>query len=134
MNDTTHRNSFTEISAGWLHDSYRGLPQFGGGAGQSLAIDTSDILKATGLGSAGQLGIGTGDGPYNPPSKDQFTETDESFDNPGDVPISDEVQDTWDHLVCGEDYTMALKIVETIEISDFKEPQVWSINTGGPTL
>lgn len=129
LNDTAHRKAFTLISAGWLHSGYRGLPQFSGGGGHSSAIDTSTILKTTGIGSAGQLGIGTGDGPYDPTDKYQLTETDESLDNPGDVPISNEVQDTWDHLVCGDKYTMALKIVtETISYNDDDEPQVWSMD------
>lgn len=134
LNDTANRNSFTEISSGWLHDAYEGLPQFSGGAIHSMAINSSNILNAAGDGAYGQLGIGTNDGPYDPSDLDQFAETDDSIDDP-DNNTSDGIQDTWDFVVGGKYHSLALKIViETITYNDDDEPQVWSLPTGGPSL
>ena len=128
LNDTTHRNSFTSIGSGYLYNSYTGLPQFGGGACHSTAIDSDNILNATGEGDYGQLGIGTGTGPYDPSDLDQFTETDESFDDPENS-ASDDVQDTWRFVVNGKYHTLALKIVsEVLVTDDLEEPVVWRMD------
>ena len=101
-----------------------------------MAINSSDILNATGDGAYGQLGIGTDVGPYDPSDLDEFAETDDSIDDPENN-TSDGVQDTWDFVVSGRYHTLALKIVTgttTTGYNDDDEPQVWSLPTKGPFL
>lgn len=133
LNDTTNRNTFTQVSAGWIYTDYddKDLPRFGGGDKHSLATYGNGTLYATGQNYWGQLGIGNSGyeavqagGGATDNDKDEFTSTVDSIPTDGET-------DTWDFVVCGDAHTMSLKKVSettTTTYNDDNEPQIWSMD------
>ena len=99
--DNTNRNVFTQISEGWKHDGFNGLAQFSGGHRHSLSLYDDLNLKSTGRNRVGQLAINTSGDATN---RNEFGQIVQSVPNRG--------SDNWEFLVCGDDHTMAIKILE----------------------
>jgi hypothetical protein len=122
LNDTSNRNVFTAIAGTWNDDGYFGSsgiigplfePLFSAGGSTSLAIDDGHLLSSVGENDYGQLGLG------HTTDKDEFEPVIES------IP-ADSVQDMWDYVRCGQDHTLALKIVESTDVlALYDEPLVW---------
>ena len=92
LGDTTTRNNFTSVSANW--------EQVACGSKHSLAITTSDIAYATGYNIKGQLGQGDNGAGTDRDTLGQCIEA---------SPYTAGT-DKWEHVVCGSQHSMALKI------------------------
>lgn len=116
LNDTTNRNTFTQIAGTWNDDAYRYEPLFCGGRNHSLAINDSDAMSATGDNVWGQLALGdSGAGT----DRDEFAAVVESY--PPDFEA-----DTWQYTRCGEHHTMALKVVAA-DTTEYPINPVWTM-------
>lgn len=98
--DNTDRNVFTQISGGWKHDGFNGLAQFSGGHQHSLSLYNDLNLKSTGRNKTGQLAINTSGDATN---RNEFGQIVQS--------VPDRGSDSWEFVVCGNEHTMAMRIL-----------------------